>query len=184
MRGRWSILLFLLAACASAPPPPPPKEPPAAELEPAKEEAPAEPSAAAVDAPERSRPPSTATYDQAMAEPESLDVKDNRPHLTDDQLRGPMRNIISACPVPKNAKVTIRTAVQSGRAIGVSVDVRFEVPYKPPPKRMTKWQAKQAALAAQREAKAKKKIADCVDHAVRAVVWPPSGRRDSFTTEF
>lgn len=184
MRGWWSLLL-LLVACASAPPPAPPPsaEPPPAEPERAKEPPP-DPNAAGVDSPERSRPPSTATYDEAMATPENLDVKDNRPHLTDDQLRGPMRNIISACTVPKNAKITIKTAVQSGRAIGVTVDVRFEVPYKPPPKRMTRWQAKQAALAAQREAKAKKKIADCVDHAVRAVVWPPSGRRDSFTTEF
>ena len=39
----------------------------------------------AVDTPERSRAPSTATYEQAMATPESLDVHDDRPHLTDDR---------------------------------------------------------------------------------------------------
>lgn len=155
-------------------------EPPAEEEPP-----PLAASGVTIDTPERSRPPSTATYDQAMSTPEKLDVNDDRPHLTDDQLRGPMRGVIAGCGMPRNAKVTIRTAVQSGRAIGVSVDVRFEhPPPAAPAKRPSRTAAQRAAAAAQREAKAKKKIVTCIDHAVRAVIWPPSSRRDSFTTEF
>lgn len=137
-----------------------------------------------VDAPERSQPPSTASYEQAMSTPEKLDVHDDRPHLDDNQLRGPMRAVPAKCPLPGNAKVTIHAAVQGGRAIGVTVDVRFEHP-KPekPPKKPSRAAAKRAAAAAQREATAKKKIATCIDHAVRALTWPPSHRRDSFTSE-
>jgi hypothetical protein len=121
-----------------------------------------------------------------MATPEQLDVHDGRPHLTDDQLRAPMRGATTGCAVPRNVKLTIKTAVQNGRAIGVTVDARFEHPPPPPgrPKRPSRAAAKAAALAAQREAKAKKKIEGCVDRAVRLLVWPPSSRRDSFTTDF
>ena len=122
-----------------------------------------------------------------MATPESLDVHDGRPHLDDDQLRAPMRGVMTGCPLPKNAKVTIRTAVQAGRAIGVTVDVRFDRPPPPartPPKRPSRAALQRAKLEAEREAKAKKKIAACVDHNVRMIVWPPSSRRDSFTTEY
>jgi hypothetical protein len=185
---------LVLAACGSKPPPapPPPTTEPASTAAPEPEPA-DEPeqsaSGANIDTFEKSRAPSTATYEQAMSTPEHLDVHDDRPHLNDDQLRGPMRGVISGCPLPANAKVTIRTAVQSGRAIGVTVDVRFEhPPPKPPPKRQSRAAAQQAARAAQqaaqREAKAKKRIATCIDRAVRAIVWPPSGRRDSFTTDF
>lgn len=183
-------MLLVLGACGGSPPPPAPAPLPppedAGSEEPAKAE---DEPAPATDSPERSRPPSTATYEQAMAAPESLDVNDSRPHLNDDQLRGPMRNVNSGCPLPKNAKVTIHTAVQSGRAIGVTVDVRFEHPPPPAtksgkPKRPTKWELQRAKADAEREAKAKKKIAACFDKAVRLIVWPPSSRRDSFTTEF
>lgn len=120
-----------------------------------------------------------------MSTPESLDVHDERPHLNDDQLRGPMRNVFTACTMPKNAKVTIRTAVQSGRAIGVTVEVRFEHPPAPPSKKRPSAAAqRQAAALAKSEAKAKKKIAACLDQKVRAIIWPPSNRRDSFTTDF
>jgi hypothetical protein len=125
------------------------------------------------------------TYEQAMASPEKLDVHDDRPHLTDDQLRGPMRSLLTKCTVPRNAKVTIRTAVQNGRATGVSIDVQFEHPKAPPPpKRPSRAALQRAAALAKQEAKAKKKIATCFDQVVRAIVWPPSSRRDSFTTEF
>ena len=164
------------------------------EPEPADEEPPPGESAVTVDAPERSRPPSTASYEQAMSTPEKLDTKDGRTHLTDEQLRAPMRGVLSGCAIPRNAKITIRTAVQDGRAIGVSVDVSIEPPRKPATasatakRRLSRAAAKRAAAAAEREAKAKakrkKKIAACIDRAVRAVVWPPSSRRDSFTTEF
>lgn len=134
---------------------------------------------------ERSRPPSTASYEQALATPERLDPNDERPHLTDSQLRAPMHGVLVHCRIPSNAKVTIKTAVQNGRAIGVTVDVRFEhKKTSPPPKKLSPAAQKRAAKAAEREAKAKKKLAACIDHVVRMAVWPPSNRRDSFTTEF
>ena len=110
-----------------------------------------------------------------MAAPEPLDVKDDRAHLTDAQLTSPMKSVINGCRVPSNARVTIRTAVQDGRAIGVTVDVRIERPKskRPPTKAMMKADAKASA-----------KIASCVDRSVRALTWPPSKRRDSFTTDF
>lgn len=120
-------------------------------------------------------PPSTRSYNEALSTPESLDVHDERVHLTDGQLTGPMRGVLTSCRVSSNARVTIRTAVQYGRAIGVTVDVRFSRPKsaKPPSKATVKAEAKAAA-----------KIIACVDRTVRAVVWPPSRRRDAFTTEF
>lgn len=133
-------------------------------------------STAPLDTPERTRPPSTATYEQATSKPEMLDVNDDRQHLTDGQLMGPMRSgAYVGCKVPPNAKVTIKTAVQLGRAIGVTVTVRF-----PKPKNARPLSPKKA----QKEAKAAAKIAACVDKNVRMIVWPPSRRRDTFTTEF
>ena len=167
----------MLVACASAPPPPPVVETPEDHELPADEPAPAA-SAVSVDAPERSAPASTKSYDEALSAPERLDVNDDRVHLTDAQLTGPMRSVLTGCRVGSNARVTIKTAVQNGRAIGVTVTVRFEKPKSPakprPPTR----------AAARAEAKASAKIIACVDRAVRGVTWPPSGRRDSFTTEF
>jgi hypothetical protein len=126
-----------------------------------------------LDAPERSRPPSTASYDQALSTPEPIDIHDDRAHLTDVQLTSPMGAALVGCRVPASAKVTIKTAVQDGRAIGVTVDVRFEKPKS----------ARQTLAAVKAERKAIAKIAACVDQNVRAIVWPPSRRRDSFTTE-
>lgn len=185
---RW-VLAGALVACSSGPPRPPPETPAPAEAasepEPAHEEPAPAASDGSIDTPERSRSPSTATYEQAMTTPEKLDVHDDRPHLTDDQLRAPMRGATSGCAIPRNVKVTIKTAVQSGRAIGVTVEVRFDHPPSTAPgKRWSRAAAQRAATAAQREAKAKKKIGGCVDRAVRGLVWPPSSRRDSFTTEF
>lgn len=181
-----------LVACASAPPAPPAAAP-TEEHEEHDAEA-AEPSldasaTAVVDSPERSRPPSTATYEEALSTPEALDVHDDRVHLTDAQLTGPMRGVLNGCRVPPNARVTIKTAVQNGRAIGVTVSVRFDRPkstQKPKskkPRSKAAMKAEQAALKAEAEAKASAKIAECADRAVRAIVWPPSRRRDSFTTE-
>ena len=172
--SEWAPCLVgaILVACASAPPPPPAVNAP-------EEHAPDEPPSAAPvasgAAPERSLPPSTRSYDEALSTPEKLDVNDERVHLTDAQLTGPMRGVLTGCRVASNARVTVKTAVQNGRAIGVTVSVRFERPKSArPPSR----------AAARAEAKATVKIIACVDHAVRAVVWPPSGRRDSFSTEF
>ena len=163
----------LILACAGAAPPPVAAhdvedEHDAGAIE---EAAPAE--TIAVDTPERSRPPSTASYEEAMSKPESLDVNDDHLHLSDIQLTNPMRGVANGCRLPSKVKVTIKTAVQLGRAIGVTVDARFikpksRKPSKPPTRA---------------EAKALAKISACIDRNVRAVVWPPSRRRDSFTME-
>ncbi|MEA2748652.1 MAG: hypothetical protein QOI41_2795 [Myxococcales bacterium] len=165
-----------LVACASAPPPPPPPPVQAPEEHDAVPEEPAPiASVTGVDAPERSAAPSTKSYDDALSTPESLDVHDERVHLTDAQLTGPIRGVLQGCRVPSNARVTIRTAVQLGRAIGVTVTVRFEHPKstRPPSRALVKAEAKMTT-----------KIVTCADRNVRAVVWPPSSRRDSFTTDF
>ena len=128
-----------------------------------------------VDVPAEPPPPSTASYEEALSTPESLDVHDERVHLTDVQLTGPMGGVLSGCSAPSNARVTIKTAVQRGRAIGVTVTVRFERPKSAKPLSKT---------AAKAEAKRSTAIVACVDRAVRVLVWPPSSRRDSFTTEY
>jgi hypothetical protein len=161
-----------LFACAS-PPPPPPAAPHA--MQPEEHDAAVSATALVVDAPERSRPPSTASFEEAMSTPEALDLHDGSLHLTDAQLAGPIRGALAGCRVPSNRKITIKTAVQYGRAIGVTVEVRVVRP-KPAP-RLTS-----ATLRA--EAKTTTAIAACVDQNVRALVWPPSRRRDSSTTEF
>lgn len=172
--SEWAALLFAatLVACAGAPPPPAPP-PDAHDSEPEEPAAPA--TVVNVAAPERSAPPSSGSYEDALSKPESLDVHDERVHLTDGQLTGPMRGVLNGCRIGSNAKVTVKTAVQNGRAIGVTVNVRFERPKSSRP---------QSRAAARYEAKAAAKIVACVDKAVRAVTWPPSRRRDSFTTEF
>ena len=163
----------MLAACASAHPASPPpghEEPDAAPHEPAPVE-----TVTGIEAPERSQPPSTQSYDEALSTPERLDVNDERMHLTDGQLTGPVRGVLTGCRVPSNARVSVKTAVQNGRAIGVTVIVKFEHPKstRPPSRAVARYEAKTSA-----------KIISCVDRAVRALVWPPSRRRDSFTTDF
>jgi hypothetical protein len=125
------------------------------------------------------------SFEQATSTPEPVDVNDDRPQLTDLQLTNPMRGVLARCKVPPNAKVTIQTAVQFGRAIGVTVHV--EMPKRKPAtksKRVSKTAAKAAAAAAKAEAQAVAKLRTCADHAVRALTWPPSRRRDAFTTTF
>lgn len=126
------------------------------------------------DAAERARAPSTASYDQALSTPEPVDIEDGSPHLTDVQLWVPMRGALRGCGVPRYAKVTIKTAVQYGHAIGVTVDVHIDHP-------KTKKPPKPAAVKAER--KWIEKMTACVDHNVRMSTWPPNRRRDSFTTQ-
>lgn len=181
VRARAIALCALLFACGSKPPPPPAAV--VAHAEPI-DAGPSEPEpepAPPVDAPERTRPPSSATYDEAMATPEALDVNDDRVQLTDAQLTGPIRGALGGCRIPPNAKITVRTAVQNGRAIGVTVDVRL---VKPPPPKTKKKPRPPSKAAQQAEAKVIAKVTACVEKNVRATVWPPSRRRDSFTTEF
>jgi len=119
-------------------------------------------------------PPSTASYEEAIREPEPTGVHDERLQLTDAQLTGPMNGVLARCRVPSNAKVTIKTAVQNGHAIGVTVTVAFEHP-----------KTRSVPPATLRyEAKLSPKIVACADKSVRALTWPPSKRRDSFTSVF
>jgi hypothetical protein len=80
------------------------------------------------------------------------------PDLTDGQLGAPMRNasFISGCGAPESMKVTVRVAVQNGRAVGVSV-------YPNPPNPA---------------------VASCVDRHVRALGWPSNAKMDFFTTTY
>lgn len=168
---------ILVAACASTPPPPQPAASAAEDHEDAQDEPAPAPAAASVDTPERSASASTKSYDEALSTPERLDVNDDRVHLSDAQLTGPIRGVLTGCRMSSNARVTVKTAVQNGRAIGVTVSVRFERPKSAKPKPLSR-------AAAKAEAKMTAKIITCVDRNVRVVVWPPSRRRDSFTTEF
>jgi hypothetical protein len=179
VHARSAALVFLtvLAGCASAPPPPvqtpvalPPPEPPRVAVAAASSEPPPAP-VSTMDSAEPSRPQS---YEEALSKPEPVDIEDNHPHLTDVQLWFPLRGALSGCRVPKSAKITIKTAVQHGHAIGVTVDVRLEKP---------KSSRRPTPAAVKAERKVTEKLVTCVDHNVRGVVWPPSRRRDSFTTE-
>jgi hypothetical protein len=169
-----------IGACGSSPAPPPAAT---HEEEPEPDAGPEEDAASVIstiDAPERSRAPSTATYEQAMSTAEPVDIKDDHLQLSDAQLTGPMRGVLTNCRLPSNGKVTIKTAVQNGRAIGATVEVRLIKP-APPPRSRPRPPSKAAQKA---EAKAIAKISACIDKNVRLVVWPPSRRRDSFTMEF
>lgn len=169
--------------------------------EPVDEEAARAPTADAPTTPpaEPSLPPSTASYEEAIATPEAIAIEDDRLHLTDNQLRGPMNAVIQACRVPRNARVVVHTAVQGGRAIGVTVRVHFAPtqppkppkPPKPPtskrpknPKKPKKPTKPPSRAAEEAQAKLAARIVACVDGAVRKRTWPPSHRRDSFVTEF
>lgn len=78
--------------------------------------------------------------------------------LTDGQLAGPMRNaaFISGCGAPNDMKVTVKVAIQNGRAVGVSV-------YANPPNGG---------------------VQSCVDRHVRGLSWPVNSKMDSFTTTY
>jgi hypothetical protein len=132
----------------------------------------------AVAPPPRAPLSKSASYEEALAEPEDVNLSDDRAHLTDLQLSNPMRDVLSKCKVSRKAALTIQTAVKNGHAIGVTVTVVFE---KAKPTQAAK---PRTAAAAKSEAKASAQIAECVDQAVRALEWPPSPRRDSFTTRY
>ncbi len=121
-------------------------------------------------------------------------MHDDRAHLTDTQLREPMRSVMAACRIPGNAKVTVKTAIQNGHAIGVTVLVHFDKPppspkpkAPPKPKKGSRPKGRKKPpidTEAQAEAKATAKIVTCVEKAVRGATWPESPRRDSLVTEF
>ncbi len=165
-----SCALVFAVACGSSHPPPPHVDMP--DAEPA-------PPLPVVDAgrPAATRPPlpPNATYEEALDEPEDLNVQDTRAHLTDLQLTNPMRDVLGKCRVPRNAKVTIKVAVRETRAIGVTVLVKFD--HGPSPRPLS-------PAAVKYETKAATRIAECADKTTRSLAWPPSLRRDSFTTEY
>jgi hypothetical protein len=84
-----------------------------------------------------------------------------------------MNGVLARCSVPSHAKVTIRTAVRNGRAIGVTATVAFE--HKP---------RGVSSATLRYEAGLSRKIVACAEKSVRALTWPPSQRRDTFTTVF
>jgi hypothetical protein len=165
-----------MIGCGSTPPPQMPATEEADAVAPEADPAPTEIAGPVQEGGPPAPPPSTASYEEAMSTPEPLDANDTRIHLTDLQLTNPMRNVMGRCRVPRRAKVEAKVAVQLGRAIGVTVHVVFDKP-KPHARPPSRAQAKAAA-------KASKKVADCFDRVIRQVTWPPSSRRDSFTTDF
>lgn len=190
---RWAwlgaVVIACAAACASAPPPAPPPAPtpvpapaPIAEEREEEEDAgppvPEEPIVILPPVDAGSFPRSTASFEQATSVPEPIVPGDDHLHLTDNQLNEPMRGVVARCRVPPSAKVTIKTAVQFGHAIGVTVTV--ELPRPKQPKKPTK-RSKEAAKAHTRTVA---RLTTCADQAVRGLSWPPSRRRDAFTTTF
>jgi hypothetical protein len=100
-----------------------------------------------------------ASYDDALNQGSELSMNGGGgPDLTNAQLHGPMASgaFLGACGAPNDMKVTVKTAVKNGRAVGVSV-------YTNPPN---------AGVAA------------CVDRHVRSLSWPSSPKLDSFTTTY
>ena len=98
------------------------------------------------------------SYDEALAIAEDLGATKDAPELTDTQLATPMANgdSVSACGAPDTMKVVVKVAVRQGTAMGVSVATSPEDP----------------------------EVAACVDKAVRALSWPASAKRFTFTTAY
>lgn len=162
-------------ACGRQPPPAPPPQPEIPEAAPEEVTPPPPP-------PPTKAPPAlaaNASYEEALAIPEELNAQDERAHLTDAQLMGPVRNVPGNCRIPRKAKVTAKVAVQEGRAIGVTITVAL---YKPETKKRPS--ARAAKEQAKRDAKVIAKVTECFDTAIRAMQWPPNARRDSFTTVY
>ena len=82
----------------------------------------------------------------------------NAPDLTDAELGGPMRDgtFLDACDVPSSTHVTVKVAIQNGRAVGISV-------YAVPPSR---------------------EIAGCIERHVRGFQWSSNAKMDSFVTTY
>ena len=110
--------------------------------------------------PFRGRGPAGPTYEAALAS-NTQDVtigKQSGPDLTDAQLSAPMRSgaFVGECGAPDSMKVTVKVAIKTGRAAGVSVSTSPPDP----------------------------DIAGCIDRYVRTFSWPSSSKMDSFTTTY
>jgi hypothetical protein len=110
--------------------------------------------------PFRGRGPAGPTYEAALASntQEITIGKQGTPDLTDAQLSGPMRSgaFVGECGAPDSMKVTVKVAIKTGRAAGVSVSTSPPDP----------------------------DIAGCIDRYVRTFSWPSSSKMDSFTTTY
>lgn len=124
------------------------------------------PMPASSDAPARPQPlvvePKKRSYEEALAD-WNAHVNEQAgpptgPDMTDAELSAPMRNaaFIAGCGAPDDMKVTVRVAVQRGRAIGVSIHTT--------PSNET--------------------VARCVDEHVRGLRWPAYEKMDSFTSTY
>jgi hypothetical protein len=105
--------------------------------------------------------PGGKSYEAAIAgnhEQISVGGAAGAPDLTDAQLGGPMKNgtFLGTCGTPDSMHVTVKVAIRSGHAVGVSV-------YTAPPD---------------------PEIAGCIDRQVRNLAWPVNGKMDSFVTAY
>lgn len=114
--------------------------------------------------PRRSHPvwrgPQGPSYESVLgANNEQLTIgAKNGPDLTDAQLSAPMSDgsFIDDCDAPDSMGVTVKVAIRSGRAVGVTVST------SPP----------------------SAEVAGCIDHYVRGLSWPVSPKLDSLITTY
>jgi hypothetical protein len=110
--------------------------------------------------PFRGRGPAGPTYEAALASntQEITIGKQGTADLTDAQLAAPMRSgaFAGECGAPDRMKVTVKVAIKTGRAVGVSVSTSPPDP----------------------------DVAGCIDRYVRTFSWPSSSKMDSFTTTY
>jgi hypothetical protein len=110
--------------------------------------------------PFRGRGPAGPTYEAALASnrQEITIGKQGAPDLTDAQLSGPMRSgaFVGECGAPDSMIVTVKVAIKTGRAAGVSISTS---PHDAD-------------------------VAGCIDRYVRTFSWPSSSKMDSFTTKY
>ncbi|MDB4946387.1 MAG: hypothetical protein JWP97_5921 [Labilithrix sp.] len=110
--------------------------------------------------PFRGRGPAGPTYEAALASnnQEVTIGKQGPADLSDAQLSGPMRSgaFVGECGAPESMKVTVKVAIKSGRAAGVSVSTSPPDP----------------------------DVAGCIDRYVRTFSWPSSPKMDSFTSTY
>ena len=110
--------------------------------------------------PFRGRGPAGPTYEAALASntQEITIGKQGAPDLTDAQLSGPMRSgaFVGECGAHDSKKETVKVAIKTGRAAGVSISTSPPDP----------------------------DVAGCIDRYVRTFSWPSSSKMDSFTTTY
>jgi len=98
------------------------------------------------------------SYDDALSIPEDASSLAGERELSNRELSQPMQgsSFLGDCNVPDATHVTVKVAIRDGAAMGVTVTTDPDDPT----------------------------VAECVDKAVRALSWPASKHRDSFTTTY